>query len=139
MRPPFPCVAWDENGEHCLSSLLLGARCCPHGDCALCEADQERMRRAGRHELEVARAWLQGRLLRPARCPSCGLPPPPAWTDVPPLPRLDRPESALTGTSRCLYCDRKLLAVRRKYCDEDCWKAYVAWSRGLERQWVARA
>jgi hypothetical protein len=97
------------------------------------------MRRAGSDELTVAQAWLRGRQGRMTLCPVCGFPPPPGPDAIPPLPRLDRPESVLTGTSRCRYCDRKLLSVRRKYCDEDCWKAFVAWSRGLERRRLARA
>lgn len=97
------------------------------------------MRRAGSPEIDVARTWLRYRIGRAERCPACGFPPPPGPETIPPLPRLDRPDSVLTGTARCRYCDRKLLAVRRKYCDEDCWKAYVAWSRGLERRRVAPA
>jgi hypothetical protein len=128
-----PCIPWDSERRHCVAALLLGAACCPHGDCALCEEPQARMRRMGYHELDVARAWLSTRLARLDLCPVCGFPPPPPLAEIPPLPRLDRSDRVLASTPRCRYCDRKILGARRRYCDRDCWSAFVVWSRRLRR------
>jgi hypothetical protein len=137
-RVATPCLAWDAERCHCVAGLLLGVACCPHGDCAICEERQERMRRAGRPELEVARAWLASRAGRLDRCPACGFPPPPPLVEMPALPRFDRSDRVLEGAQRCRYCDRRLLGTRRRYCDDDCWRAFVVWSRGLARAGVAR-
>lgn len=137
-RLAVPCIASDAEGRSCVAALLHGAACCPHGDCAICEETQAAMRRAGHHELDVARAWLRTRIGRKERCPVCGFPPPPALAEMPPLPRFDRSDRVLEGAQRCRYCDRRLLGTRRRYCDDDCWRAFVVWSRGLARAGVAR-
>ena len=132
-RRATPCVASDAAGIHCLAALLHGAPCCPHGDCALCEEQQARMRRAGHHELDVARAWNRGRIGRLHVCPACGFPPPPALAEISALPRFDRSDRVLVGAARCRYCDRRLLGTRRRYCDRTCWAAFVVWTRRLRR------
>jgi hypothetical protein len=116
--------------------LLSGAPCCPHGDCALCEESQNYQRRTGVLEPAVAESWVRMRLMRRESCPACGFPPPPAPEEIAPLPRFDR-TGVLAGRTRCRYCDRRIAGTRRRYCDDDCWKAYVVWSRSLERDGVA--
>lgn len=135
-RLPGPCVAWDESSRHCVLALLAGASCCEHGDCALCEEAQNYQRRTGVPELAVAQAWVRMRLAGRATCPGCGFPPPPALERIEPLPRFDR-TGALVGQTRCRYCDRRILGTRRRYCGDDCWKAWLNWSRAQERERLA--
>ena len=104
---PSPCIPWDETQAHCVAGLLLGVRCCPGGDCALC-------RRAGAR----SRSLL-------ARCPLCGFPPPPPLQEIPPLPRLDRSDRAVGGNHECRTCGRPLPPRRRTYCSFACWREHV--------------
>jgi hypothetical protein len=120
MTRSAPCVAWDGGSSHCVASLLFGASCCPHGDCALCEEQQDYMRRVGYHESVVARAWLSSRSSRRALCPVCGFPPPPPPDTLPPLPRLDRSDRVLSGSPNCRVCDEPLAAGLRHYCSARC-------------------
>lgn len=136
-RRATPCIPWSPEGTHCLMALLHGAACCPHGDCALCEAAQHYQRRTGEPELAVAQAWVRMRLARRDRCPVCGFPPPPAPERIEPLPRLDRSDRVLVGRTRCRYCDRRIVGTRRKYCGDECWRGWVAWSRRQERDALA--
>ena len=114
-----PCVPTDD--QHCLAAVLLGANCCPHGDCVLCEDQQERMRRKGFPEIVVARAWLRTRLPRLAACPVCGFPPPPPPSSIPPLPRLDRSERVVSVAPACRVCGVYIRPPKRFYCSHECW------------------
>jgi predicted nucleic acid-binding Zn ribbon protein len=120
-----PCIAWDEEGRHCLAGLLLGVACCPDGDCALCARDRARMRHVGFSETEVARRFARGRARLVHFCPVCGLPPPPPLRVLPPLPRLERPGRPCGGRHDCRVCGRALPRGRRTYCSDTCWREYV--------------
>ena len=125
MTEGTPCVAADADGRHGLAAVLFGATCCPHGDCALCEDQQERMRRSGFSEQAVARAWVRSRIPREPLCPICGFPPPPPLEQVPPLPRLPRLNRTHSGSWDCRVCGRALPRRRRHYCSHACWREHL--------------
>ncbi|MCK6530884.1 hypothetical protein L6R50_26095 [Myxococcota bacterium] len=106
---PAPCIPFDAEGRHCIAGLLLGVRCCPDGNCALC-------RRAGGRDPRS-----QGL----DRCPVCGFPPPPPLQAIPPLPRLDRSDRVVGGNHECRTCGRPLPPRRRTYCSFACWREFV--------------
>ena len=126
-----PCIAWNREARHCLAGLLLGAACCPHGDCASCEEQLRRMRTSGFPEQAVARSWLHTRTIRMRVCAICGFPPPPPMDAIPPLPRLPRLGRTHSGSWNCRTCGRALPRRRRHYCSHACWREHV---RGEEME-----
>jgi hypothetical protein len=116
-----PCIAWDAEGRHCLAGLLLGVACCPDGNCALCEKSRAAMRRTGFTEAEVERRFARSRARLRSRCPTCGCPPPPRLREIPEMPRLDRSDRVLSGSSRCRICEAPLSAGQRHYCSRERW------------------
>lgn len=129
-----PCIPFDPEGRHCLAALLLGAACCPDGDCTLCARERARMRRLGFSEVEVARRFARSRARLRCRCPTCGCPPPPPLREIPEIPRLDRSDRVLSGSSRCRICEAPLSAGKRHYCSQECWlqrrRATEGWGVG---------
>jgi hypothetical protein len=123
--PSGPCIPWDASGAHCLAALLLGVACCPDGRCALCAKDRARMRRLGFTEGEIQVRVARARARMKPLCPVCECPPPPPLQEVPPMPRLDRPDRMTGGRHDCLVCGRALPQRRRTYCSDECWREYV--------------
>ena len=91
------------------------------------------MRRQGFAAAKVARSMATHREGLLDRCPCCGFPPPPPLEVLPQLPRLDRSDRVLAPTTQCVQCGRQLVSARRRYCSNECWNAYVTWSRREER------
>lgn len=119
-----PCVA-TADGAHCIAGLLFGTACCPDGECALCQATWDRLRRSGFPEAAVRRAMRRARRRVVERCPICGFAPPPPAEALTPLPRLDRPGRTASGSWDCRTCGRPLPLGRRHYCSHGCWREHV--------------
>jgi hypothetical protein len=132
-RRATPCIAADEDARHCIAGFLLGVACCPDATCALCRASEDRMLRQGFAPDVVARSIARRHEGLVDRCPVCGFPPPPPLDALPPLTRLDRSDLLRAPTTHCVQCGRQLVSARRRYCSNDCWNAYVAWSRHEQR------
>lgn len=123
--PRSPCIPSHVDARSCIVGLLLGAACCPDGDCALCRATADRMQRSGFTAGAVRRSMARRRAGTRSACPLCGFPPPPPAVDLPPLPRLDRPGRTASGSWDCRTCGRPLPQGKRHYCSHACWREYV--------------
>lgn len=91
------------------------------------------MQRAGFEPAAIASAVARTREGLAARCPVCGFTPPPAASEFPVLPRLER--TGVLGSSQfCRFCGRALLGARRHYCSRECWNAWVLETRRDARE-----
>lgn len=137
-QPSVPCLAADRTEQHCVVGFLHGVACCPDATCALCLATRERMLSRGFDPVRVAAMMRRTRRDLLDTCPVCSFPPPPPFIVIPPLPRLDRDATPLTGTSACQICDRPLKPPQRKFCGGECWLEHrrrtEGWGQGGDRR-----
>ena len=56
-----PCISWDRTQQHCVVGLLLGARCCRDGNCALCRTTRDRMISRGFAPVRAAKMMARTR------------------------------------------------------------------------------
>jgi hypothetical protein len=120
-----PCIASDKTAQHCIAGLLLGVACCPDGDCTSCVQQREKMRKSGFSPAAVARSFARSRAGLLDRCPQCGFPPPPPVMTPAPMPRLDRIDSAQSGSWMCRGCDRPLPKGRRRFHSDACRREFI--------------
>ncbi|MCE9635855.1 MAG: hypothetical protein K8T90_09135 [Planctomycetes bacterium] len=137
-RAAAPCLGADRTAQQCVVALLHGAGCCANATCALCQTTRERMLSRGFDPVRVAAMMRRTRRDLLDACPVCGFPPPPPFIEIPPLPRLDRSDNPLTGSSACQICDRPLKPPQRKFCGSECWLEHrrrtEGWGAGGDRR-----